>query len=321
MKGLKYWFFFTIAIVIFIFGGVFNIYYHLIIEFNASMFFIILLLSVLIEELLLVLFFEPDFDFIFLHFLRLILLYPFSLLFSFLNLFENTDQDVSDPFFMGRFQNFISFKDSGVREKYDTIPLKYVFTGVGNTQIKKRGVLGLKKNIINNSNYDSLRSHIQLLKLATSDTHPDVALYASDSITEIEEFFEYKIAELHETLPEKTDEYERTVIAYLNSGIPLGEITKFMARDALGHLKDARKNDYNTGDYYTVGIKLLLSADLTQEAEKLAREAFETTEELSFLKTLGMLKLQNGDLTEAQTIHKQYKEAGGEDWFESGTDS
>jgi hypothetical protein len=324
LKGTKHLLFFIIAIVIFLFGGVFNLYYYLILEFNASIFFIILLLSVLIEELLLVLFFKADYKFIFLHFLRLIFLYPFSLLFSFLYLSGNIEDDeVSDPFYMGKFQNFISFKDSPVREKFNAIPLKFILaeTENSNSSAKKRGILNLKKNILNTSNYDFLKKHIQLLKLARSDDHPDVALYASDSITEIEEFFEGKIAKLHKQLPEKTDEFAQTVIAYLNSGISLGEISKYMAKDTLHHLKMASENGYNKLDYYTIGIKLLSSAALTEETEEFCKEAYAETNELSFLKTLGILKLQSGYAKEAGVIYKQYKQAGGGDWFESRIDS
>lgn len=299
-----------------------NLYFFLLKDVDIQQFFWFALISIIITLILAFVLFKNNLRIFVFEIFFLIILYPFSLLFL-LPYFAHrkNDSEIPDPFFMG---NFLSRKrgvNKFLKEKFDTVPLKFLLFNTEDSTIKKKSVLDLKSRILDSKKNKQIKEHVKLLKLARSDPHPDVALYASDAMTEIEEYYEDKIANLHAGLPETAKDYADGVLTYLDSEIPKGAIARFFARDAVGHLKTAIGENYNELDFYMEASVIYSKAGLMKEQIQLLKEGFNKTSDLTLLKQQGLIEYALGNLKNATRLHGEFSEKGGESWFASGTHS
>ncbi|HRW35882.1 MAG TPA: hypothetical protein P5107_12600 [Thermotogota bacterium] len=311
-----------ISIVIFILGGLLNPYFFLMKQVDYPRFLLFALIAIVITLILAVVLFKGNWRVFLFEVFFLLILYPFSLLFL-LPYFAHRkdDSEIPDPFFMGDFSSRKRGVNKFLKEKFDTVPLKFLLFNTEDSNIKKKSVLDLKSRILDASENKQIKEHIKLLKLARSDPHPDVALYASDAITEIEEYYEDKIVALHAELPETAKDYADAVLTYLDSEIPKGAIARFFARDAVGHLKESIGESYNKQDFYIEASEIYSKAGLMEEQIELLREGFDKTGDLNILKRQGLIEYALGNLSNATRLHREFSEKGGEYWFASGNHS
>jgi len=235
--------------------------------------------------------------------------------------YNKRESEMPDPFFMGSFSSRKRGVNKFLKEKFDTVSLKFLMFNTKDSNIKKKSVLNLKHRILDSTENKQIKEHVKILKLARSDPHPDVALYASDSITEIEEYFEDKIAGLHAGLPKTAKDYADKVLTYLDSDIPKGAIARFFALDAVKHLEESIGESYSEKDYFFEGASIYSKAGMMQKQTELLKEGFEKTGDLLFLKRLGLIEYALGNVKKASRLYREYRTLGGDSWFASGTDS
>ncbi|BBE31884.1 hypothetical protein OSSY52_20250 [Tepiditoga spiralis] len=119
----------------------------------------------------------------------------------------------------------------------DTTPLS-VLSKYGDTTQKKSSVRLLVELI--KSEKINVSESLNVLKTLQEDDHPDVVMYASDAMTELENFFIRKIESLKKKLdsPNNIISYTNYIKYYLLSGMVGGNIKKRMLLNAKKLLKN-----------------------------------------------------------------------------------
>lgn len=173
----------------------------------------------------------------------------------------------------------------------DVLPLKsYLATG---TQDEKKVLVRLiLERIKENENVENM---IVLLKKLINDPHPDVGLYVSEAIEELEDYYTRKMSESSND-PEVFCE---TALSYIKAGFAYGELLDYYKKaisEKLESIKDSEK-------YYLLKYRLF-------DDKQILYEGFEKTNSMKILDELIKIELREKNfikLKELMELRKTFK--------------
>jgi len=188
---------------------------------------------------------------------------------------------------------YIPFNRTGY---LNTLPIKSI-AALGTSQQKKMVILEITELIKQGVN---ISENTAILRKLLEDPHPDVGLYASESLDEIEDHYVEEIAKLEfSTEPEDIVKFCNNVLNLLETNIVVGELQKYYRKiilEKVRYIKEEFPEDYYVTLYRT-----------TSDINAL-RKGFEETRSYDILRMLFAEDLRKKNFKEAKQIIKDFPE-------------
>ena len=176
------------------------------------------------------------------------------------------------------------------------MPIKSI-AALGTSQQKKTVILEITELIKQGVN---ISENTAILRKLLEDPHPDVGLYASESLDEIEDHYVEEIAKLEfSTEPEDIVKFCNNVLNLLETNIVVGELQKYYRKiilEKVRYIKEEFPEDYYVTLYRT-----------TSDINAL-RKGFEETRSYDILRMLFAEDLRKKNFKEAKQIIKDFPE-------------